>query len=120
LTGKNLELIGVKEIAKSIIPYDEETVRRYFRRNVFHAHERSRGVEIKTWRGSAVVRYSVFKKVARQGSKRHPLETVGDIFRKVAGDEDEFIVSRLKNQIPIGQIETDFLNAVKPYFEALR
>lgn len=111
-----LDLIGVKDIAKSIIPYDEETVRRYFRGNIFHVHQRSGGVQIKTLRGSAIVRYFVLEKVARQGNRRHSLETVGNIFKKVSGDDDDFIVSRLKNQVPVNHIQADFLKEVKSNF----
>jgi len=75
------------------------------------AHNRD-GASISSYRGSVIVRHDSLQRV-KMGGKRISLETIGINFKKVAGDEDEFIVSRLKENKSLKEISNDFVAEVR-------
>jgi len=112
-----LELIDIKKIiGENIVPLGEETIRRYFRRGVFHIHKRNPkdGTTILSYRGSVFIRYRVFEKIARQNSlRRISIEDMGDVMTKASGYEDDFILNRIQKEIPKDQIIKEYSDEVK-------
>ncbi len=110
------ELIDIVTIKnEKIVPYREETIRRYFRNRVLHIHKRKDedGTTILSYRGSVKIRFETFKKIARQNKlKRLPIDDAGVIITRASGEEDEFIVGRLKKKMPISKISKDFIEKV--------
>jgi len=110
---KPLELISIDTIIKEkLIPYGEETIRRYFRKGVLLAHDRKNGVTLLSYRGSVLVRYQSMLRL-RAGRKRLTLNDLGDLFEKVSGPDDGFIVSKLKENHSISEIITEFLETAR-------
>jgi hypothetical protein len=94
-----LKLISVAEISeRQIVPYTEETIRRYFRTGVLHIYERKDGVNLRTTEGSARIRFELFLKIAR-GKKRMSLDRAGKLITECSGPDDDFIRERLEKGV---------------------
>ena len=106
------DLIEVDDEIAKIIQVGLETVRRYFRHGILFSHDRKNGVAYLSYRGSVQVRYQALRKM-RMGPKRIDLGDLGRAFISVSGQEDEFIVSRLKQEIPIEDVVNDFVEQVR-------
>ncbi len=115
------EFIDIVTIKKEgIVPYSEETIRRYFRQRVLHIHKRKDedGTSILSYRGSVKIRFETFKKIARQNKlKRLPIEDAGVIISQASGKEDGFIVGRLKKKVPLPKISKDFVEKINKILE---
>lgn len=112
MSDNYLELIDLKTIInEKLVNGTEETIRRYFRKDILFAHNRN-GASITSYRGSVIVRYDSLKRV-KMGGKRISLETIGTKFKKVAGEEDEFIVSKLKENKSLKEISDEFVTEVR-------
>jgi hypothetical protein len=112
-----LELIDIDQIrAESLVRYKNvETVRRYFRRGILYPHQVN-GVTLSSYRGSVITRYGSMeriKTIAYANGQRLGLDAIGDMFRKVGGEEDSYIISSLKEGKPVDEIKEAFTNMCK-------
>ncbi len=113
-----MELLTPEQIGKggeNIVPFNTETVRRYIRDRVLFRHAvTADGRSQLCYRGSVLVRYKTVCMLRTKDEWRKlSLKAFGNYFYGIGGGDDEFILSRLKNNIPIDSIVSDFKNAVE-------
>lgn len=112
-----MELIDInKMISENIVEYNNEVIRKYFRKGILYAHKMKNGVAFQSYRGSVIVRLHAKESIvgmARSQGKRLNIDEIGKLFYKAAGDRDTFIVSRLAKEKPLQEIEDEFTEEVK-------
>ena len=110
-----LERIDVETILREgMVDGKKPTILKLFRLNILFRYV-TKGRRYLSYRGSVVVRIGTLRKLKMGSTSSLPLETIGKIFQKVSGREDEFIVSRLEKNIPVNEIITEFLQEVRTY-----
>lgn len=115
MSSKLDELIGVEEMA-IVIGFNHETARRWCRLGVLYVHQRGgeKGVELRSYRGSVQVRRRAFDCLRSGGNGRNmTLERAGKLLTSAAGDDDAFIVGRLKAGKGVDEILGEFLPVLK-------
>ncbi len=118
MTDNNLlVLIDINTILKEkIIPYHYQAVQRYFRDNILFTHALKKGVGRLSYRGSVIVRYNtknVLVLKAKQTGGSIKINEIGRLFKEMNGETDDFILSRLKENMPTGEIEKQFTEKAK-------
>jgi hypothetical protein len=108
-------LIGTVEMAK-IIGYNLDTARRWCSKGVIHVHRRGgpKGVDLLSYRGSVEVRKEIFEYLrSGRNGRDMTLERIGKLLTQACGDDDAFIVERLKADKSVSQIYEELLPVVK-------
>jgi hypothetical protein len=117
-----LTLIDINQIKnEGLVPYDTETIRRYFRRGILYPHQLKDGTTLSSYRGSVIVRYSSMERVkamAYASGRRLNLDAIGNMFRKAAGEEDDYIVSLFKEGKSVDEIRGAFTDTCWKQFDA--
>jgi len=116
--GDLMELLTPDQIGKSgesIVPFNTETVRRYIRHHVIFRHAVTPdGRSQLCRRGSVIIRHKTLSLLRSKDEWRKlSLKTIGTHFNKAGGEEDEFILGRLNDKVPIDSIVSDFRDAVE-------
>lgn len=63
-----------------------------------------------------IVRYNtknVLVLKAKQAGRSIKINEIGRLFKQINGETDDFILSRLKENMPIGEIEKQFTKKIK-------
>lgn len=109
------QLIGADEMAATI-GFNHETARRWCRLGVLHVHQRggAKGVELQSYRGSVEVRKRAhdYLRSGRNG-RNMTLERVGKLLTTASGDDDGFIVERIRAGKEGNEIFGEFLPILK-------
>jgi hypothetical protein len=106
----NPNLIGVEHI-RDRLQCTEDTVRRYFRKRILHAHSTAEnGVSYLSDRASVEVRLTALHRLRPECKD---LGKLGMAFRTVSGDDDSFILDRVSANEEISQVTRDFIGAVR-------
>jgi len=113
-----MELLTPEQIGKggeNIVPFNTETVRRYIRDRVLFRHAvTADGRSQLCHRGSVIVRYRTVSSLRMKDEWRKlSLKAFGNYFYEIGGEDDGFILSRLKDNTPIDSIVSNFQNAVE-------
>jgi len=113
-----MELLTPDQIGKgggNIVPFNTETIRRYIRDRVLFRHAvTADGRSQLCRRGSVLVRYRTVCLLRMNDEWRKlSLKAFGNYFYEIGGEDDEFILSRLKDNTPIDSIVGDFQNAIE-------
>jgi hypothetical protein len=116
--GELMELLTPEKIGKggeNIVPFNTETVRRYIRDRVLFRHAvTADGRSQLCRRGSVMVRYRTVCLLRMKDEWRKlSLKAFGNYFYEIGGEDDGFILSRLKDNAPIDSIVSDFRNAIE-------
>lgn len=99
-----------------MIGYNDETARRYFRKHIFCVHQLKGGVGLQSFKGSVIVRHQSMLKIKTQ-YRRLSLDDIGSLFDKICGKEDELVIFKLKDSVPIDEIVRDIVHMSKDYLE---
>lgn len=103
-------LVDVPQIAARI-GYTEDTVRRYFRKKIFHAHQTDTdGVSLMSHDESIRVRYAALQRVRPEVRS---LERLGRAFTFTSGADDKFIMQRVTDGADIDAITEEFVAQVR-------
>lgn len=103
-------LLEVPQIA-TLVRYSEDTVRRYFRKKIFHAHQTGvDGVSLMSEDVSIKVRFAALQRVR---SEVRSLEKLGRAFISASGVDDKFIMQRIKAGADTETIAEEFIEKVR-------
>ncbi|MEW6386239.1 MAG: hypothetical protein AB1491_01800 [Thermodesulfobacteriota bacterium] len=118
MENKNfLEKIDVDTILREgLVEGKKATVMRLFRLNILFPYV-MKGRAYFGIRGSLKVRIETLRRLKAGPSRSLTQETIGKAFKEVSGRDDEFIVSRLEQNIPISELIEDFLQAVRNHLD---
>lgn len=116
------ELIGADEMAATI-GFNHETARRWCRLGVLHVHQRGgeKGVELQSYRGSVEVRKRAHGHLrSGRNGRDMTLDRLGKLLTTASGDDDEFIVERIRAGKKVDEIFGEFLPVLKRLLDAQR
>lgn len=103
-------LLDVPQISK-LTGYTQDTVRRYFRKKVFHPHETGPdGISLWAKEESILVRFATLKRLR---TDVRSLEKLGRAFAKVSNFDDKFIMDRLKAGVDLETLTEEFIAQVR-------
>ena len=111
------DLLDSRELSKAgegVIPHNLDTVRRYFSHGILKAHELSENaVTRRTYRGSALVRFRALTRLRLDGGRSRALVNFGSGFKKAGGEDDGFILDRLRRGDSVDAVTAEFVRAVR-------
>lgn len=103
-------LLEVPQIA-AMVRYTEDTVRRYFRKKIFHAHATGPdGVSFLSHEGSIRVRFAALQRVRPEVRS---LEKLGRAFTSAGDIDDKFILKKLQDGADNDAITEEFVARVR-------
>lgn len=105
-----MTLVDIPKIA-ALTLYTQDTVRRYFRKKIFHAHETGPdGVSLRSDLRSVRVRFAALQRLRPE---LRSLEKLGRAFSLVSGADDQFIMQRVNTGAELDMVTQEFITHVR-------